>query len=87
MCGVTVLIAPVQSQFVDMDRHPFCPAMVRFDNERGGRVATYACALSAGIAAYFVNWHRRRQLQGIVRWLSRGRADLTVDGATLAAGS
>ena len=72
--------AQVVSHFMDMDRRTLCPAMVLHENELGGRVATYACDLSGGTDAYFMNWHRRRQLRDVVRWLGRGRADLTVDG-------
>lgn len=72
--------ARVVSHFIDMDRRPLCPAMVLYENDLGGRVASYTWDLSEGTDAYFMNWHRRRQLAGVVRWLGHGRVDLRVDG-------
>ena len=72
--------ARVVSRLVDNDHNDVGPAMVLFENAWGGRVATYTLDLSARICVGFMSWHRRRQIQRVVRWLSRDRVDLFADG-------
>ena len=68
------------SSFINRDRHEVMPGMVLYENELGGRVATYAFDLSETVPDKFMSWFRRRQLQRVIRWLGRERVDLMVDG-------
>jgi len=68
------------SRLVDPDRREVMPGVVIGENRLGGRVAVYPYDLSPGMQVWFMNWLRQRQLQGLARWLFRGRCPLTVSG-------
>ncbi|MFH0962852.1 MAG: hypothetical protein V2A58_02445 [Planctomycetota bacterium] len=68
------------STFVDNEHRELMTAFALFENDLGGRVATYALDLSSGVTTGFMSWRRRSQLQRVVRWLARDRVDLFVDG-------
>ena len=72
--------ARVASTFLDNEHAVVGPAIVLFENASGGRVATYSLDLSSRIEPGFMSWHRRRQLQRIMRWLARDRVALFADG-------
>ena len=81
ICPLTPLPgARVVSTFVDNEHAAVGPAMTRFQNAAGARVATCAIDLSSNIRPGFMSWHRRRQLQRVVRWLATDRVDLFADG-------
>ena len=68
------------SVFVGPYHKEVMAGMIAYENEWGGRVATYPFDFSVGPTVSFMSWRRRRQLQRAVRWLNRGRVDLFVDG-------
>ncbi len=68
------------SRLVNPDREPVQPAFVLSENALGGRVALCPYEIGYGAATWFLNWHRRRQMTAILRWLFRGRLPLAVDG-------
>jgi len=71
------------SRLVDPDRDPVQPAFVLYENALGGRVAVCPYDISTyGVRQWFLNWHRKRQFEGIARWLFRGAVPLTVAGGT-----
>ena len=72
--------ATVASRYVDNEHREGMPGLVLYENAAGGRVATCALNLGAGIAPGFMNWRRRRQLQQVACWLARDRIPLQVNG-------
>lgn len=48
------------------------PALTLYENEHNGRIAVYSHALSSFEEFLFVTDDRRRQLRGVLEWLSRG---------------
>lgn len=68
------------STFVNPDHADVMPGMVLYENDLGGRVATYPFDLSGGIRAGFMNCHRREQLQRVVRWLGCDSITMQADG-------
>ncbi len=75
--------ASVLGHLHDTDAAPVFPAMTAFENPRGGRVVVHAWDYASAIDGVGVSFHnpvRRRQMQGAVRWLFRGRAPLLVGG-------
>lgn len=74
--------ARVLTWLVDKDRQRKAPGLHLFTNRVGGRVAVYPIDLSAGIGDRegFLDWHRKKQLESVIRWLGRGKVDLFVEG-------
>ena len=73
--------ARVISRLVDPDRRPVQPGFLLFENRLGGRVALCPYDITqSGMSAWFLNWHRQRQMQRIAEWLFRGRAPLLANG-------
>jgi hypothetical protein len=73
------------SRLVDPDREPVQPGFVLYENALGGRVAVCPYDICTnGVAQWFLNWHRKRQFEGIARWLFRGAVPLMVAGGTYA---
>lgn len=68
------------SIFVDPDRHRVMPGMVLFENSSGGRVAIYPFDLQHGTSRSFLNWNRKAQLSGVMKWLGRENLPLFVEG-------
>lgn len=71
--------ARVISRLVNPDREPVQPGFVLSENVHGGRIALCPYEIGYGDSPWFLNWHRRRQFNGILRWLFRGRLPLSVD--------
>ena len=74
--------AQILTWLVDNDRQRRAPGLHLFANRLGGRVAVYPFDISAGIGDGdgFVDWHRKAQLESVIRWLGRGKVDLFVEG-------
>ncbi|MCY2926498.1 MAG: hypothetical protein NT031_13860, partial [Planctomycetota bacterium] len=72
--------AIVVSRMVNPDAQGRYPGMTVFENSLGGRVAIHALELSTAFGTAFCHPHRRRQLHGVLTWLSRGPLPLAVDG-------
>ena len=72
--------AEVISRVVDPDARQHNPYMIAFENARGGRVVTHLLDLAQAFDNPFCHPHRAQQLQGVIRWLSRGKPPLFVRG-------
>lgn len=66
------------SMLVNPDREPQMPGFVICDNPLGGRTAVCPIDLSGGMPIWFLNWHRKRQMLGLLDWLFRGRSPLEI---------
>jgi hypothetical protein len=79
--------AKVISRITDVDGKPLYPAFVLYENKFGGRVAVCPYNLGgSGLDPYanrepscFYSEYRKQQIQGIVKWLGRGKIPLIVD--------
>ncbi|MBA2481446.1 MAG: hypothetical protein H0V44_12350 [Planctomycetes bacterium] len=76
--------ARAASHLVDPDLKPVLPGLVLFENRLGGRVAVYPYDLGNGMETWFLNWHRARQLEAVVAWLTRDRVPLRTSGGAYA---
>lgn len=70
--------AEVISRIVDPDARPCYPCMTAFENRLGGRVVVHAFDLEDMFCLAYCHPFRARQLQGVVRWLARGKPPLMV---------
>jgi len=70
----------VVSRIVDPDAKRLYPCMMAYENRLGGRVVVHALDWASAFGVAFNHTFRRRQLQGVMRWLARGKAPLLVNG-------
>lgn len=72
--------ARVLSRLVDPDTREKYPFLTIFENSLGGRVALYPIDIEYAASVPFLNPHRQNQLYHVLKWLSRDRLPLFVDG-------
>jgi len=78
--------ALVVAHLLDNDLQPRVPAMIAFENDRGGRVVCHLWELASAWGDGFKGSLRARQLRWAVRWLTRGAPPLITRGDPLALG-
>ncbi len=72
--------ATVISRIVDPDTNPVYDCMTAFENKLGGRVVVHAWDYETALGVSFNGNIRRRQMQFVIRWLSKDKMPLLVDG-------
>ncbi len=72
--------ARMVSHIVDPDGRYKYPFLTVFENSLGGRVALYPVDINQIVNPSFLNHHRQMQLYNVLKWLSRDKLPLFVEG-------
>jgi hypothetical protein len=72
--------AMVIGRFVDPDTERGPASMIAYENELGGRIVVQGFDLEHGYGDNYCRPERVRQIQGAVRWLSRGNFPMMING-------